>query len=91
MKKTFQLDLVCLNRIGIKINKEISKLDYEPDYKKIALNLINSYLEEPKNSDDDYNNNEIWYPSIEKSDEVNKPVQKLAKNNKVGPNKAEKI
>ncbi|CAG8536297.1 14524_t:CDS:2 [Gigaspora margarita] len=44
---------------------ECSELNVNPNYDTIALNVVNSYLEEePKNSYND-NNDETWYPCNE--------------------------
>ncbi|KAF0500269.1 hypothetical protein F8M41_020302 [Gigaspora margarita] len=47
-----------------KINKTSSKTNISPDYDTIALNVVNSYLEEPKNGDNN-DDDETWYPCNE--------------------------
>ncbi|CAG8509073.1 31296_t:CDS:2 [Gigaspora margarita] len=72
------------------MNEEISKLDDEPDYEKIALNLINNWL--GLNNCEQLTTTivETELKAIKKLDEVNKPIQKLAKNNKIGVKKINK-
>ncbi|CAG8706732.1 4393_t:CDS:2 [Dentiscutata erythropus] len=81
--------------------KEISELDKESSYEKIAPNLIGSYLKEPDNNDKFWylSNNMIsedWlvfndYEIIEfelkvKENKKNNPSQELVNNNKAGKN-----
>ncbi|KAF0532284.1 hypothetical protein F8M41_011327 [Gigaspora margarita] len=47
------------------INRASSELNVKPNYDTIALNVVNSYLEEePKNSNND-NDDETWFPCNE--------------------------
>ncbi|KAF0402746.1 hypothetical protein F8M41_009376 [Gigaspora margarita] len=50
------------------INRASSELNVKPNYDTIALNVVNSYLEEPKNSNND-NDDETWFPCNEEISE----------------------
>ncbi|CAG8722083.1 23767_t:CDS:2, partial [Dentiscutata erythropus] len=60
IKSTEQPTADMKNIQSTKANEEASKLDNKPNYIKGALSLINCYIEEPGNVNND-DGNETWY------------------------------